>query len=129
MGNICCASHERSSQTENKIHDPDNIIEYTIYIDPPQKHTHTLIWIPYLTGNAENCRKNFVNTEEAPLFFPNMRVVIPSAKKQPVTAMDGMVTHSWFDWRKSVPFDEDIEAVRNGQKAELLKEIQNERYS
>ena len=70
-----------------------------IYIQPKSEHTHTLIFLHGLGDSAEGFEPVF--EEGGPLNFPNLKVVLPTAPKKPVSMNNGYAMNSWFDIFKS----------------------------
>ncbi len=70
-----------------------------IYIQPKSEHTHTLIFLHGLGDSAEGFEPVF--EAGGPLNFPNLKVVLPTAPKKPVSMNNGYAMNSWFDIFKS----------------------------
>ena len=85
-----------------------------IYIEPKSQHTHTLIFLHGLGDSAEGFEPVF--EEGGPLYFPNLKVVLPTAPKRGVTLNNGYHMNSWFDIFAS---DEKI-------TQQVISKIQNE---
>lgn len=78
-----------------------------ITLTPPSgKHTHTLIWLHTFKGESQDFFKQF--PEGSAMFPQNLRIVLPNAICQPVTAIGGESVNSWFDFKAFTPSDESI---------------------
>ncbi len=74
-------------------------LKNNIIIQPKSEHTHTLIFLHGLGDSAEGFKSVF--EEGGPLNFPNLKVVLPTAPKKPVSMNNGYTMNSWFDIFKS----------------------------
>ena len=92
-----------------------------IHIDATEgKHTHTMIFLHGLGDSAEGFSDMF--EKGGPLHFANMRVVLPTAPRKPVSCNDGYVMNSWFDIFKLADGHDDagLDMLKAGKTQELM---------
>ena len=64
-------------------------------IEPTEEHTHTLIFLHGLGDKGKSFEFYFGN--DGCLAFPNLKVLLPTARSNPVSCNNGMCMYSWFD--------------------------------
>ena len=66
-----------------------------VYIEPTGAHTHTLIFLHGLGDSGDGIGDLF--KPHSLVHIDNLKVVLPTAPKRPVSCNNGAVMNSWFD--------------------------------
>ena len=89
-------------------------------IPPTANHTHTLIYLHGYSYTAQNEIAELF--DEYKLSFPNVRVVIPTARFMRIT-FNNQRWHSWFNYPRSSPSNTRIQRLIDEGQNDTAKSI------